>query len=207
MTKKRRDYSPKTRTSFDPPLNAMKDRHELASIWSALDGDTRSVLTRLKVGIATTLEQQVAGLVFDSEYKPSRRGASSRQRLFEIAQTVAFRKKMRPTARRKPVISHVAEHFGKNASHIYEALKAFDDNALSEIERILKAKINTRNPATTPPQLRMVEKKRNGHIVREFHGEPRDWMNALAGATQLRGTGTFLHLKDDDCARPAPTNG
>jgi hypothetical protein len=39
----------------------------------------------------------------------------------------------------------------------------------------------------------MVEKKRDGHTIREFYGQPRAWMDQFAGPVQMRGTGTFLH--------------
>jgi hypothetical protein len=39
----------------------------------------------------------------------------------------------------------------------------------------------------------MVEKKADGHTIRDFYGRPGDWMNEFAGPVQLRGTGTWLH--------------
>jgi hypothetical protein len=43
-----------------------------------------------------------------------------------------------------------------------------------------------------PGMLRMIEKKRDGHTIREFHGlSPAVWMNAFAGPVQLRATGTW----------------
>jgi colicin import membrane protein len=42
-----------------------------------------------------------------------------------------------------------------------------------------------------PGRLRMVEKKVDGHTIRSFHGEPRAWMNPIAGDVQLRAIGSF----------------
>jgi colicin import membrane protein len=44
-----------------------------------------------------------------------------------------------------------------------------------------------------PGRLRMKERKRDGHIVREFIGQPRDWMDQFAGQTGLKVTGQWLH--------------
>ena len=77
------------------------------------------------------------------------------------------------------------------------ASQAFaDDAAFSVVENQVfsEAAIAARNPSNVVSgQLRMIEKRRDGHIIREFVGEPRTWMDPMAGATQLRGTGTFLH--------------
>ena len=136
MTKKRR--------SSDPPLSAVKDRHELQSIWSALEGDLRSLTARLNVGIATNLEMAVAGRLSNAKNKLHHHGSSDRRRLVQMAQRVAFLEKVHPTAQRKAVISEVAKYFGVSSRHVYDALKEFDDDALSEIERISKAKVNLR---------------------------------------------------------------
>ncbi len=78
-----------------------------------------------------------------------------------------------------------------------EVETAFADDAGFAIIRdqvYREAKQTAMNPVNvTPGQLRMIEKKQDGHIVRTFVGQPRDWMDPLAGATQLRGTGVFLH--------------
>lgn len=76
-----------------------------------------------------------------------------------------------------------------------DASKAFADDATFgtiEAQIFADAAVAARNPANIPPgALRMVERKRDGHIVREFYGQPRDWMDEIAGATQLRATGAF----------------
>jgi 8-oxo-dGTP pyrophosphatase MutT (NUDIX family) len=74
---------------------------------------------------------------------------------------------------------------------------AFADDASFGIVRdqvYREAKETARNPVNVPDgRLREVERKRDGHTIREFFGQPRTWMDPMAGATQLRGTGTFLH--------------
>jgi hypothetical protein len=134
----------KKRISSDPPLSAIKNRHELVSIWSALDGDLRSLRTRLNLGIATDLEMTVAAHVNNPENKLRRRGSSDRRLLLQMAQRVAFLEKVHPTAPRKAVISKVAEYFVVSSRLVYEALKEFDSHALAEIKRITKAKVNMR---------------------------------------------------------------
>jgi hypothetical protein len=42
-----------------------------------------------------------------------------------------------------------------------------------------------------PGRLVMREKRVDGHIVRSFMGEPRTWMNPIAGDVQLRAVGSF----------------
>jgi len=75
--------------------------------------------------------------------------------------------------------------------------KAFADDTSFAIVRdqvYREAKQTAMNPVNVPiGQLRMIEKKRDGHTIREFVGDPRSWMDPMAGATQLRGTGSFLH--------------
>ena len=75
--------------------------------------------------------------------------------------------------------------------------KAFADDTSFAIVRdqvYREAKQTAMNPVNVPHgQLRMIEKKRDGHTIREFVGDPRSWMDPMAGATQLRGTGSFMH--------------
>lgn len=74
---------------------------------------------------------------------------------------------------------------------------AFADDAtfaIAEKQILEEAMQAARNPSNVEAgKLRMIERKRDGHTIREFVGQPRDWMDELAGQTQLRGTGTFLH--------------
>lgn len=72
-----------------------------------------------------------------------------------------------------------------------------DDAAFGVVEGqiMTEAAAYARSPATAKPGiLRMIEKKRDGHTIREFVGQPSDWMNSMAGATQLRGSGRFAGL-------------
>lgn len=71
-----------------------------------------------------------------------------------------------------------------------------DDASFSIVENqvFAEAARTARNPSNVARgQLRMIEKKRDGHTVREFVGEPRAWMDELAGQVQLRGEGVFKH--------------
>lgn len=76
-----------------------------------------------------------------------------------------------------------------------EVTTAFADDAAFGIVRdqvYREAKVTALSPVHVPQgQLRMIEKRRDGHIIREFVGEPRTWMDPMAGATQLRGTGAW----------------
>lgn len=72
---------------------------------------------------------------------------------------------------------------------------AFTDAAAFEIVRdqvYKEARADAANPQNIPDgRLHMVEKRRDGHIVREFYGHPRNWMSSIAGHTQLRATGDW----------------
>jgi 8-oxo-dGTP pyrophosphatase MutT (NUDIX family) len=84
---------------------------------------------------------------------------------------------------------HSATWKGKNIT------SAFTDEAAFGIIRdqvYKEARADAANPVDIPAgQLRMVEKRRDGHIIREFYGQPRDWMSPIAGPVQLRGEGTW----------------
>jgi hypothetical protein len=76
-----------------------------------------------------------------------------------------------------------------------EVTTAFSDDASFGIVRdqvYREAKASARNPAViNAGELRMIERKRDGHTIREFVGQPRNWMDPLAGATQFRSTGDW----------------
>jgi 8-oxo-dGTP pyrophosphatase MutT (NUDIX family) len=78
-----------------------------------------------------------------------------------------------------------------------EITTAFADDASFQIVKdqvYREAKLTAASPANVQPgQLKMIEKRRDGHIVREFFGDPRSWMDPLAGQVQLRATGSFIH--------------
>ena len=71
------------------------------------------------------------------------------------------------------------------------------DDATFDIVRnhvYAEAKQSARNPVNVPSgQLRMVERRNDGHTIREFHGQPKTWMDQFAGPVQMRGEGKFLH--------------
>jgi 8-oxo-dGTP pyrophosphatase MutT (NUDIX family) len=74
---------------------------------------------------------------------------------------------------------------------------AFADEASFAIvrEQVYREAKQTANNPVNIPAGRLLERTRNegGHIIKTFVGQPRDWMDPMAGATQLRGTGVFLH--------------
>lgn len=76
-----------------------------------------------------------------------------------------------------------------------EVTTAFADEASFSIVRdqvYREASATAHSPINVPPgQLRMIEKRRDGHIIREFVGDPRTWMDPMAGQVQLRGTGSW----------------
>jgi 8-oxo-dGTP pyrophosphatase MutT (NUDIX family) len=79
-----------------------------------------------------------------------------------------------------------------------EVTSAFADEASFGIVRdqvYREARATAHSPVNIPAgELRMIEKRRDGHIIREFVGDPRSWMNPLAGATQLRAEGGWIGL-------------
>jgi hypothetical protein len=74
---------------------------------------------------------------------------------------------------------------------------AYADDASFEIvesQIFAEAAIASAMPVNVKPgELRMTERRRDGHIVREFKGQPKDWMDRFAGQTGLKATGRFLH--------------
>ena len=71
-----------------------------------------------------------------------------------------------------------------------------DDASFSIVESqiLAEAAIASAMPVNVKPgELRMTERRRDGHIVREFKGQPKDWMDRFAGQTGLKATGRFLH--------------
>lgn len=85
--------------------------------------------------------------------------------------------------------------FSKTWKDVGQTHAFADDGLFSQIrDQVYKEAIaHAADPANAPAnELRMVEKKMDGHIRREFHGDPRTWMNPIAGDVQLRATGSFL---------------
>jgi 8-oxo-dGTP pyrophosphatase MutT (NUDIX family) len=65
--------------------------------------------------------------------------------------------------------------------------------AVVEKQVLTDAARAARDPANVAgDQLRMIERKADGHTIREFVGRPASWMNQFAGPVQLRGEGKFL---------------
>jgi 8-oxo-dGTP pyrophosphatase MutT (NUDIX family) len=55
-----------------------------------------------------------------------------------------------------------------------------------------EAKAAAARPTNIPTgTLREVKRQRDGHIIKEFHGQPRDWMDTLAGPFSQKLTGKF----------------
>lgn len=74
---------------------------------------------------------------------------------------------------------------------------AFADDAsfaVVETQIVAEAAKMARSPAMTKPgQLRPIKRTHDGHTITDWVGQPRDWMDDLAGQTQLRGEGNFKH--------------
>lgn len=75
-------------------------------------------------------------------------------------------------------------------------LKAIADDAFPIVRDQIYAE--ARQAAMNPTdlradELRMVERKVDGHTTRVFHGQPKSWMNQFAGPVQLKGEGVFKH--------------
>jgi len=77
------------------------------------------------------------------------------------------------------------------------ATAAYADEAMFAVvekQVLTDAARAARDPANVAgDKLRMIERKNDGHTIREFVGQPRTWMNDFAGPIQLRGEGKFLH--------------
>ena len=95
---------------------------------------------------------------------------------------------------RRRVIKALKEH-SKTWKDIDLNSQAFaDDAAFAVVERqvLAEAAVAARDPSLIPDGgLRTIEKRRDGHIIREFVGQPRAWMNPMAGAVQLKATGSW----------------
>jgi hypothetical protein len=135
----------------------VKYRVELQSIWQALEGDHRWLMSRLRQGVASCAEQTLAADLIEGVIEPRRprSRSSSRQGRLEIARSVAFLKKTRP-GQLKAIIAAVAKVFGVSERHVYNALKAFDENALAQIERMRKP---------TPRAVKAYQDRINGEQV------------------------------------------
>lgn len=71
-----------------------------------------------------------------------------------------------------------------------------DDAAFGIVEKqvLAEAAKFARSPATAKPgELRPITRKMDGHTVIEYVGEPRNWMDQIAGQTHLRGEGRFMY--------------
>ena len=78
-----------------------------------------------------------------------------------------------------------------------DVAQAFADDAAFGIVRdqvYAEASKTALSPTTVKAgQLREVVKKSGGHEIREFIGEPRSWMDPMAGAVKLKATGAWKH--------------
>lgn len=76
-----------------------------------------------------------------------------------------------------------------------DVTSAFADDASFGIVRdqvYREAKRTAADPSNVKAgELKMIKRQRDGHTYIEFHGEPRTWMDPLAGPVQLRAEGTF----------------
>jgi len=78
-----------------------------------------------------------------------------------------------------------------------DVAQAFADDASFAIVRdqvYAEAAKTALSPNTVKAgQLREVVRKTGGHEIREFIGEPRSWMDPMAGAVKLKATGAWKH--------------
>lgn len=124
----------------EPPLSAVKYRIALDSIWQALEGDPRWLVSRLRQGIASCPEQVLAADLIEGKIKP-RRPKLKKSTQLEIAKSVAFLERLYPHKPRKAIIPVVAEKYGRSERRVYDALKEFDDDALAQIEQMREPKL------------------------------------------------------------------
>src|SRR5438067_6326067 len=69
----------------DPPLGNIKRSGALLSIWAALEGDPKRLLTRLRAGVASNAEQALAADLLEKKIKPRRpRSGSNRHSRFVV---------------------------------------------------------------------------------------------------------------------------
>lgn len=72
---------------------------------------------------------------------------------------------------------------------------AFADDASFGVVRdqiYKEAAVAAKSPNNVPDgELRMRERRDGGHVIREFYGSPRAWMDPMAGAVKMKATGQF----------------
>ena len=90
----------------------------------------------------------------------------------------------------QPLLRHSPNYKGIDMRNITDP-KVF---AIAEQQIFADGVAEGRRPTDVAPgRLIVRERKSDGHIIREFYGDPRSWMDPMAGATQLRAVGTWLH--------------
>lgn len=161
-----------TKRSPEPPLSAINDLAERDSIWDALEGDPGWLVSRLRQGVASQLEQALAADLIDYTTKTTK--SFPRIKRLAIARRATAMGNSDPHRQRKRIISSVAEHFKVSERYVYKSLKEFDDDALSQIDRINKNTIDGQPSAVT-------KKGPGGQTTTKFYGSPAAWLDQFAG--------------------------
>jgi hypothetical protein len=129
-----------------PRLNAITDQVALLGIWYAIEGDPSWLARSLRSGTASTAEQMLAADLIEGKLKPRRPRSfeSMREDRLEIALDYAVLKKMcahlpKRARQEKAIKGQIAESYGVSARHVDNVLAEFDDQEISEIDRIRHA--------------------------------------------------------------------
>lgn len=99
------------------------------SIWGALEADDRLLSERLREGVASPEEMQVAADLIQKKVKPRRlkKGQPPQFVNYAMAQMVLVMEAAGAPRQRKAIIPEVAEIFGVSVKHVYNALAEFGD--------------------------------------------------------------------------------
>lgn len=97
------------------------------SIWTALEGDASWLAARLRKGISSPEEIELAADLIEKKRKPrrSRSGKPTHLTNEQIAETVEYVKLFRPDWQRKRLIADVATTFRVSQKHVYNVLAKF----------------------------------------------------------------------------------
>jgi len=199
-----------TKRRPEPPLSAIKDLNIRDSIWHALEGNLRPLLTRLRRGTASPEEQKLIAELHEATIEPRQAKIKPRQITRDvrlaIAETVAFLEKIRPEQLRKQTLSRVAEQFGVCERIVYLALAQFDTKALSQIDQMIQ------NSIESGRLVELMKKGPDGQVLSKFFGSPGVWMNQFApprrywtNSEQLEPNGCVPHADRNMVKKPDPS--
>lgn len=106
------------------------------SIWDALEADDRLLSERLRKGVASPEEMELAADLLQKKIKPRRlkKGQPKQIQNHAMAQMVLVIEAGIPPRQRKTIIPDVAKAFGVSERHVYNALAEFGDTLLQTKE-------------------------------------------------------------------------